>query len=254
MNSYSNLTNWFTYRIVISQSVYEFDTLVIENVDFAHSFWNADERAHHATMIINDLAISINEPDCIYEVVWTDAVMTELNELADEINVIPYKALALEIRLNNLGLQYFAPDMLEYVVELGELVETAGDQITLKDDCVFYTGYMGYTECVGDVITPSVNTLMPLDYVYPQLPTLIIQTYKYQNHLSHYIHIVYCVYNNKVAPYAYLTDNISECGKRALSIHKGNNLYNVTCITSVTIVSAKIFSDMLANPLNYILA
>ena len=246
MNTYTNLTNWFSYHIEISQSIYELDTLIIENIDYSASYWNADERAHHAKMIVSDLATELHERDCDYEVFWTDNVMSELNELADEHDVIPYKALALAIQLNTLGLQYFAPDVSHARVTLGELVETAGEQITLKGDCVFFTGYMGYSECVGNVISePTPITPSNLECIYPQLPTFFIQTYR---HLSQNIHIVHYVYCNKSALYAFIASNVSEHGDRALCHHMGFSMFNLNVVTSFTQISAKFFRAMLAKP------
>ena len=116
MNDYNFLTSAFTYRVSISQSVYETDTLIIESVNHTDSFWSTDKRARNARKTVANLVTIIDDQDNRYEVLWTNSVMSELDALAesDELKIVARQASPVEVATKALA---HAVGMIRQVTE-----------------------------------------------------------------------------------------------------------------------------------------
>ena len=236
MNTYNTLNN----RYQVSR---DFFSVTVLAVDYSNSYWDMNERTENACETLSDLDKCIEIGDDYYDVIWTQKVLAELEELASEFSDLDPSEL---VELNSCGLELFAPDTTHASLRLGELMESAGTQITQKGGLIFYRSVLGYSECVGNVISESTPiTPSNLECIYPQLPAFFIQTYRYR---TQNIHIVHYVYNNSSALYAFIASNVSEHGDRALCHHLKFSMFNLNAITSVTQISAKFFRAMLANP------
>ena len=116
MNDYNFLNSAFTYRVSISQSVYETDTLIIEGVNHADSFWSTDNRARNARKTVANLVTIIDDDYHRYEVLWTNSVMSELDALAEssDLKIVASQTSPMDMARNAVK---YADAMVRQVTE-----------------------------------------------------------------------------------------------------------------------------------------